>query len=115
MAEEQEKGDQSEAIAFDQRLGLLVRQLLDDCGLGHRVKMTSRPAMYNPERRVITLIPVHLERWSSGERLIWAFGASLGGLGEVNLAEVASALRGSPKGRAIASTFALFMAPSTGG
>lgn len=80
-------------LAFDGKmLGYAVKELLESTSLGDHVETRFRDSAVG----VGQVLEVHVREdaprpsaWSSGEKVLWAYAASLAGQGEVDLRDLA--------------------------
>lgn len=85
-----------DVVVFD-RMSPAIRRLIGNCAITDKVKLVDRTSMLGGNGIVTevqpTLLPVHM--WSTGEKVLWTYLASLAGQGTCNLYELANYFRGS--------------------
>jgi hypothetical protein len=99
------------ALAFDQPLAILVRNVIESHSLADKVDIIDYPDRRVTEFHPRETLPFRL--WSSGERSTWEFIASLAGHGQVDLHKLTSRVGGS--GRLANDLVHLFAMAMTGG
>lgn len=88
-----------------------VEKLLEDTSLGENVVRQTREAMFGMGRNAITYRPgaLPIEAWSTGEKSLWLFLASLAGHQPINLYGLAAQFKGTPEAGHIATIVQLLM------
>jgi hypothetical protein len=90
-----------EAVTFEENslLRIAVDELLADTSLGEHVVKKLRPAMFGMGRGAVEFWPgpLPVAAWSSGEKSLWLFLASLSGHQPINLYGLAAQFKGTPE------------------
>jgi hypothetical protein len=92
--------DNIPAVTFESGvLELAVRDLLADTSLGEHVIRRERDGMFGVGRSMIEYVPgpLPVAAWSTGEKGLWLFLASMSGHQPINLYGLAAQFKGTPE------------------